>query len=154
MADLGQLKQYVDEYDLTWKFGNKTYRLKPDFKDVLRFKHAWFSRSLDGPVAERQMDMFVHVGELVGSPFDTKTMEFGGGPLGDMQAKGVDYTTLSTLVDSIWLFYMNGQETVQKYLDSLKGEDTVKGTDSPKGESKKNATPRKTETHTGAGETD
>ena len=75
MADLGNLRQYLDDYDISFSWGNKKYKIKPSAEQVLDFKRNWNSIA-DNRKKTDQATIWEHVAPLFGSSFDPETYRF------------------------------------------------------------------------------
>ena len=123
MADLGQLTAYIDEYDIVFKFGRTTYKIKPTAENVLDFM-----RNMEG-LKDRsrgidQYDVWELAAPLLGARFDRETFRFEAGPedhphrdlIPDLLAQGMDIETLDRVISAAHVKYMHGDDVAEEFV--------------------------------------
>lgn len=95
MADLGNLRQYLDDYDISFSWGNKKYKIKPSAEQILDFKRRWNSIA-DNRKKTDQATIWEHVAPLFGSSFDPETYRFDA----DDNPEGEHHGLIPNLLDA------------------------------------------------------
>ena len=123
MADLGQLSAYIDEYDIVFKFGRTTHKIKPSAEDVLDFM-----RNMEGFKTRSkgidQYDVWELVAPLLGARFDRETFRFEAGPedhphrdlVPNLLAQGMDIGVLDRVIGAAHVKYMHGDDVAEEFV--------------------------------------
>lgn len=122
MADLGNLRQYLDDYDISFSWGNKKYKIKPTAEQILDFQRD-MNNITDNRKRTDQSTIWEHVAPLLGSRFDKETWRFGGddnpdgehhGLIPDLIDAGMDMEILDRLLASTYAKYFFGDEVAEE----------------------------------------
>lgn len=124
MADLGNLKQYLDDYDIIFQWGRKTYRIKPSAEEVLDFKRRWSEISESRAGVEPYM-IWQNVAPFFGSTFDHENWRFGAdsNPAGENHGllpalieEGMDLEIMDRLLSATHAKYTFGDEIAEQVM--------------------------------------
>lgn len=155
MADLGNLKSYLDDYDIAFEWGRKKYKIKPTAKQILDFKRQWNEVSETKKKSD-QATIWEHTAPLFGSSFDRETYEFGpdSNPDGEhhnllpqLLEDGMDIELLDRLLAAAHAKYFFGDEVAEELAKTGDLGKALRAVRERNEENDKKATP------TGAGET-
>lgn len=122
MADLGNLKAYLDDHDISFSWGNKKYKIKPSAEQILDFKRNWNSIT-DNRQKTDQATIWEHVAPLFGSKFDRKSYRFSAddNPDGEhhnlipeLLDNGMDVDILDRLLASAYAKYFFSDEVAEE----------------------------------------
>lgn len=123
MADLGDLKQYLDPYDVTFSWGQKKYRIKPTAEQVLRYKRDFTEMVQSG----RRIDsgrIYQLLAPLFGSKFDPEEWVFSPaddedvphrGLINELLDKGADFEVIDRLLSATQAKYQYGNEVAEMF---------------------------------------
>lgn len=122
MADLGNLRQYLDDHDISFEWGRKKYRLKPSAEQVLDYKQK-FNQLVEEKKPQDQATIWESVAPFFGSTFDRETYRFGpdDNPEGEHHGlipklldEGMDVDTLDRLLAAAHAKYRFGDEVAEE----------------------------------------
>lgn len=141
MADLGQLKQFQDDYDVSFQWGRKQYKIKFTAAQGLAFRHAVNEVGESGQPFKAEM-VWKLAAQLLGGDFDEEAYTFKGGVAEELLEAGCDLEILDRLLTSVYLkmqfsddmateFAKTGElgkavEAIQKKNDSTPSQETPK----------------------------
>lgn len=122
MADLGNLKAYQDDHDISFQWGKKTYKIKPTAEKILDFKRAWNEIDSNKKRSD-QATIWEYTAPLFGSTFDRESYRFGAddnpdGPnhnlIPQLLDDGMDMEILDRLLASAHAKYFFGDEVAEE----------------------------------------